>query len=69
MAERDMAEAGRAWMRGELSSADYFAMARRSVRPERELAPGWWRRLWRWLDIALRCLALPPADRKGKRHG
>lgn len=50
MAERDMTEAGRAWMRGELPSADYFAMARRQARPEvrRSARPqAWWVRLWR----------------------
>jgi hypothetical protein len=42
MAERDMTEAGRAWMRGELPYAEYFAMARRSV-----CGPGLWERLVR----------------------
>lgn len=65
MVERDMTEAGRAWMRGELPSAEYFAMARRSVR--RDVAPG--RRLRAGLAWVLRCLGSPHADREGKHRG
>lgn len=51
MAERDAVEAGRAWMRGDLPSAEYFAMARRgawtpTVRKRagvRERLTMWWR--------------------------
>jgi hypothetical protein len=63
MSDRDMTEAGRAWMRGELPSADYFAMARRSVRPDVALG----RRLWAGLAWVLRGLGSPHADREEKR--
>lgn len=46
MADR-MTEAGRAWMRGELSSADYFAMVRRQARRD-VMVPRWWRRVRGW---------------------
>lgn len=58
-----MDEPGRAWMRGELPSADYFAMARQSAR--RDVAPG--RRLRAGLGRVLRCLGSPYASREGKR--
>jgi hypothetical protein len=45
--ERDMTAAGRAWMRGELSSAEYFGMVRRGVRRD-VVAPYWWRRVVGW---------------------
>lgn len=49
MADRDMTEAGRAWMRGELPSADYFAMARRSAwTPTMRKRAGVWERLAMW---------------------
>lgn len=72
MAERDMTGAGRAWMRGELPSADYFAMARRSVR--RDAVPGrrLRARLRGWFSFALRCVAMPYTNREsreGKRRG
>lgn len=42
----DPQEAGRAWMRGDLSSDEYFAMARRGNRyPARQ--PSIWQRLLR----------------------
>lgn len=41
--DRDPTAAGRAWMRGQLSSADYFAMVRRQNR-----APETGRRRWAW---------------------
>lgn len=31
MPDRDLTEPGRAWMRGDLPSAEYFAMARRGA--------------------------------------
>jgi len=49
MAERDddPQEPGRAWMRGDLPSDEYFAMARRGNRhPARR--PSIWRRLLQW---------------------
>ncbi|MCX4232065.1 hypothetical protein [Streptomyces ortus] len=39
----DSQEAGRAWMRGELSSEEYFAMARRQAVRGRRLPALWWR--------------------------
>jgi len=47
-----MVEAGRKWMRGELDSETYFAMARREARrhvwrSERRARAGWWARLRR----------------------
>jgi hypothetical protein len=44
---RDLTEPGRAWMRGELSSAEYFAMVRREARRD-VVAPVWWRRMLGW---------------------
>jgi hypothetical protein len=69
MDERDMTGAGRAWMRGELPSADYFAMARRGVRPD--VAPGrrLRARLRGWFSFVLRCVAMPYESREGKRRG
>lgn len=45
--ERDMTAAGRAWMRGALSSKEYFAMARRGAGRDVSV-PGWWRRMLGW---------------------
>jgi hypothetical protein len=61
MTDRDMTEAGRAWVRGELPSAGYFAMARRSV--WRDVVPG--RRLRAGLVFVLRRLGSPHASRDG----
>lgn len=63
MADRDLAEAGRAWMRGELPAAAYFTMARQSV--WRDVAPG--RRLRAGLVRVLRCLGSSHASREGER--
>lgn len=60
MPERDMTEAGRAWMRGELPAAEYFAMARRDVAPGRRLRAG--------LVWVLRYLAMPHAGREGRQE-
>jgi len=56
VADDDMTAAGRAWMRGELPSEEYFALVRREARREarrhvwrsrRRARAGWWARLRR----------------------
>lgn len=49
MAERDAVEAGHAWMRGDLPSAEYFAMARRGAwTPTVRVRAGAWERITMW---------------------
>ena len=43
--DRDPTEAGRAWMRGELSSEAYFAIVRRQNRARETGRRRWW--MWR----------------------
>lgn len=62
MAERDMTEAGREWMAGEMPAHEYFEMVRRSVR--RDVVPG--RRLRAGLAWVLRGLGSPYAGREGR---
>jgi hypothetical protein len=51
--DRDPQEPGRAWMRGELSSRDYFAMARREAARDRH-QPATWSRLTQWIKRVLK---------------
>lgn len=44
----DPQEAGRAWMRDEISSEEYFAMARRQAVYGRRL-PTLWQRIRQWI--------------------
>lgn len=52
----DPQEAGRAWMRGDLPSEDYFAMVRRGNRHRPARRPGIWQRIARWAKLAARPL-------------
>lgn len=45
----DPREPGRAWMRGDLPSAEYFALVRRGNRGYPARRPGIWQRLRRWI--------------------
>lgn len=64
MAKRDMTEAGRAWMRGELPAAAYFTMARQDAVPGRRLRA----RLRGWLSFALYCVAMPCTNRESRER-